>query len=103
MGDLATAIERWSAQRAGAVGHPVGWEVGVAVHPNTSQRVVLGARRVEDGRVSLLDLGLIEILGPYTDEEVRAMVMHRWEREEDPPPHAVRLAAALLATERWRC
>lgn len=96
---LDEAIERWveAPDRGGPL---VGWEVGVVVHPATTQRLLLGARGA--GRVSLFSIGLSDVIRPHTDDEVRATILHRWGLEDDAPPEVVRLAAALLVTERWR-
>jgi hypothetical protein len=95
------AIGRW-VDGTSRGGPPTGWEVGVVVHPNTTQRLLVAARRIVDGRVSTLSVRLYDVVRPHTDDEVRAMILRRWDLEDDPPPAAVRLAAALLVTEGWR-
>jgi hypothetical protein len=93
--ELATQNSPESARRQG-------WEVGAIDHPATTQQVVLGALHRPTGRRYAFVLRRIDIARPYTDEEVRAMILHRWGQEEESPPEGIRLVAAQLAVERWR-
>ena len=81
---------------------PVGWETGVATHPCTVDQVVLGARRVSDGAEFILEVSMIDIIRPFTDEEVRAILLHRWQQQEPELPEGIALVTAQLAVQRWR-
>lgn len=100
------ALDLWAEGSSHHAEPPVGWQVGVRCHPADLTTIVLGARRVADGEVFLYCVPLIDVLRPYTDEEVRAMLMREWGKwgpGGDQVPEVVRLAAGELVVGRFRC
>lgn len=92
-------VDRNSPGRQAVV---VGWEVGWAWHPATTQRVIMGVRHVETGEVRLVEIGLKEVLNTFTLDEARAKLGALWEVKYPDVPKAVALAAAAVVVHALR-
>ncbi len=79
-----------------------GWDCAIADHLCTTQKIIMGAKRHSDGTEFVMEIGRIDIMKPFTDDEVRAIIAHRWKLHAPEVPMVVALPLGLHVTERYR-